>query len=216
MSFDGDAHETRRNTTIAIGVAVAAVTMVALLYWLFNSMSGPALAVSPTALSTSTTTTAAPNTPAPSQTTDTPPPTIASWTPSTTFSLPPPEAPTMTAAVDTPTPAQQTAAATTQAPAPPPPPPPSPATPATPASPQPPAPSISNVNLGCSKGDGRKATATLVFDTTTKVDVLLSAGGQVDRKSAGPGHVSLTTNGRGGGICFARVGDQTVGPVPAS
>ena len=97
MSYDGDddVHESRRNTTLAIGVAVAAVAMVGLLYWLFSNMSGPALAVSPAAATTSTTTsgTAAP---APSQTSETAPPTIASWTPTTTFSLPPPEQPTMT------------------------------------------------------------------------------------------------------------------------
>jgi hypothetical protein len=55
-----------------------------------------------------------------------------------------------------------------------------------------------------------------VFDTTTKVDILLSAGGQVDRKSAGPGRVSLSNTGRGADICFARIGDQTVGPIPAT
>jgi hypothetical protein len=196
MSFDADAEETRRNRTIAIGVSVAGVVVVGLLFWLFNSLSGPALAVAPTAITTSVTTTTA-GAPAPSETTTVVPPSIASWTPTTTFSLPPPEQPTETAAAET---AQQPAP-TTQA-APPPPPPPA-------------GPSISNVNLTCSKGDGRRTTGKLTFTTTTKVEVLLSAGGQTDRKSAGPGDVSMTTTGRGPEICFARVGDQTVGPIPA-
>ena len=195
MSFDGDAQETRRNRTIAIGVAVAAVTMVGLLFWIFNSLSGPALAVAPVAVTTSTGT-AAVDAAAPSDTPSTGPPTIASWTPTTTFSLPPPEQPTMTVPVETP-------AAAPSAP--------------TQAAPPPPAkPGVSNVNLTCSKGDGRRVTGRLTFTTTAKVDVILSAGGQVDRKSEGPGDVSMTTSGRGAEICFARVGDQTVGPVPAS
>ncbi len=109
----------------------------------------------------------------------------------------------MTAPVEAPAPTQAPAPAPTTQAAPPPPPP-------------APGPSISNVNLGCAKAAGRRVTATLVFDTTTKVDVLLSAGGEVGRKSAGPGHVSLSNTGRGGDVCFARVGDQTVGPVPAT
>lgn len=193
MSFDGDSQESRRNTAIAISVAVAAVTMVALLYWLFSSLSGPALAVAPAAITTTATTSGTPA-PAASDTTTSAPPTIASWTPTTTFSLPPPEQPTMTAPVQTQTPDQ---------PSPP------------PAPPQPPAPSISNVNLQCSKGDGRRVTAKLTFTTTTKIDVVLSAGGQIDHKSAGPGNVSMSTSGRGPEICFAKVGDQTVGPIPA-
>ena len=56
MSFDGEAQETRRNRTIAIGVAVAAVAMVGLLFWIFNSLSGPALAVAPAAVTTTGTT----------------------------------------------------------------------------------------------------------------------------------------------------------------
>jgi hypothetical protein len=195
MSFDGDAQETRRNRTIAIGVAVAAVTMVGLLFWIFNSLSGPALAVAPVAVTTSTGTAAA-DAAASSDTPSTGPPTIASWTPTTTFSLPPPEQPTMTVPVETP-------AAAPSAP--------------TQAAPPPPAkPGVSNVNLTCSKGDGRRVTGRLTFTTTAKVDVILSAGGQVDRKSEGPGDVSMTTSGRGAEICFARVGDQTVGPIPAS
>ena len=47
-------------------------------------------------------------------------------------------------------------------------------------------------------------TARLTFTTTAKVDVILSAGGQVDRKSEGPGNVSMTTSGRGAEICFGR------------
>ena len=196
MSFDGDAQETRRNRNIAIGVAVAAVTMVGLLFWIFNSLRGPALAVAPVAVTTSTGTAAA-DAAAPSDTPSTGPPTIASWTPTTTFSLPPPEQPTMTVPVETP------AAA--------------PSAPPTQAAPPPPAkPGISNVNLTCSKGDARRVTGRLTFTTTAKVDVILSAGGQVDRKSEGPGDVSMTTSGRGAEICFARVGDQTVGPIPAS
>jgi hypothetical protein len=193
MSFDGDSQESRRNTTIAISVAVAAVTMVALLYWLFSSLSGPALAVAPAAITTTATTSGTPA-PAASDTTTSAPPTIASWTPTTTFSLPPPEQPTMTAPVQTQTPDQ---------PSPP------------PAPPQPAAPSISNVNLQCSKGDGRRVTAKLTFTTTTKIDVVLSAGGQIDHKSAGPGNVSMSTSGRGPEICFAKIGDQTIGPIPA-
>jgi hypothetical protein len=195
MSYDGDSHETRRNTTIAVAVAVAAVTMVGLLYGLFNSLTGPALAVAPTT-STATTSTSATPAPTVSETPSTPPPTIESWTPTTTFSLPPPEQPTETAAAaeqPSPPPASQA----------PPPPPPAPG------------PNVSNVNLQCAKGDGRRVTAKLTFTTTTKIDVLLAAGGQVDRKSAGPGNVSMSNNGRGPEICFAKVGDQTVGPVPA-
>ena len=194
MSFDGDSQEARRNTTIAISVAVAAVTMVALLYWLFSSLTGPALAVAPAAV---TSTATPPGTPVPTQSetaTPPPPPTIASWTPTTTFSLPPPEQPTMTAPVEGQTADQ-------------------PSAPPTPA--QPPAASISNVNLQCAKGDGRRVTAKLTFTTTTKIDVVLSAGGQIDHKSAGPGNVSMTTSGRGAEICFAKIGDQTVGPIPA-
>jgi hypothetical protein len=194
MSFDGDSQEARRNTTIAVSVAVAAVTMVALLYWLFSSLTGPALAVAPAAVTSTATPTGTP-VPTQSQTaTPPPPPTIASWTPTTTFSLPPPEQPTMTAPVETPAAAQ-------------------PSAPPTPA--QPPAPSISNVNLQCSKGDGRRVTAKLTFTTTTKIDVVLSAGGQIDHKSVGPGNVSMSTSGRGAEICFAKIGDQTVGPIPA-
>ena len=194
MSFDGDSQEARRNTTIAISVAVAAVTMVALLYWLFSSLTGPALAVAPTAITSTATPTGTP-VPAQSETaTSPPPPTIASWTPTTTFSLPPPEQPTMTAPVETQAADQSSA-------------------PPTPA--QPPAASISNVNLQCAKGDGRRVTAKLTFTTTTKIDVVLSAGGQIDHKSAGPGNVSMTTSGRGAEICFAKIGDQTVGPIPA-
>jgi cytoskeletal protein RodZ len=196
MSIDGDAQETRRNRTIAIGVAVAAVAMVGLLFWIFNSLSGPALAVSPTAVTTTTGTTAT-DAPAPNDTTSIEPPSVATWTPSTTFSLPPPEQPTETVAAQ---PAEQPSAPpSTQA-----------------APPPPPKPGISNVNLTCSKGDGRRVTGRLTFSTTAKVDVILSAGSQLDRKSEGPGNVSMTTSGRGAEICFARVGDQTVGPVPAT
>ena len=198
MSFDGEAQETRRNRTIAIGVSVAAVTMVGLLYWLFSSLNGPAFAVAPVAITTTTGTTAATDAAPPSDTASTGPPTIASWTPTTTFSLPPPEQPTETVAAETPA-AQPSPQPTTQA-----------------APPPPPKPGISNVNLTCSKGDGRRVTGRLTFTTTAKVDVILSAGGQIDRKSAGPGDVSMTTSGRGGDICFARVGDQTIGPIPAS
>lgn len=193
MSFDSDSQEARRNTTIAIGVAVAAVTMVALLYWLFSSLTGPALAVAPAAITTTATPSGTPVA-AESATAASPPPTIASWTPTTTFSLPPPEQPTMTAPVEAKTADQPIA-----------PPPPA----------QPPGPSISNVNLECAKGDGRRVTAKLTFTTTTKIDVVLSAGGQIDHKSAGPGNVSMSTSGRGPEICFAKIGDQTVGPVPA-
>lgn len=196
MSFDRDSEESRRNTTIAISVAVAAVTMVALLYWLFSSLTGPALAVAPAAI-TSTATPSGTPVPANNATTATAPPTIASWTPTTTFSLPPPEQPTMTA------PAQAQTAAQPSPPAP------------APAPPPPPAPGISNVNLQCSKADRRGVTAKLSFTTTTKIDVLLAAGDQVQHKSAGPGDVSMSASGRGPEICFAKVGDQTVGPVPA-
>ena len=193
MSFDGDAEEARRNRTIAIGVSVASVVLVALLFWLFNSLSGPALAVAPAAITT-TSTTAAPGQPAPSETATVVPPTIPSWTPTTTFSLPPPEQPTETAAAQA---------------APPPP-------PTTQAAPPPQGPIITKINLECSKGDGRRTTAKLTFTTNTKVDVTLSGGGQIDRKSAGPGDVSMSTSGRGPEICFARVSDQTIGPIPAS
>jgi hypothetical protein len=201
MSFDGEAHETRRNTALAIGVAVAAVAGVGLLFWIFNSLNGPALAVTPAAVTT-TTGTSATSAAAPSDTATTGPPTIASWTPTSTFSLPPPEQPTMTVPAE---PAQQPSPPpTTQTPAPPPP------------APAPAKPGISNVNLACAKDGGRRVTARLTFTTSARVDIILSAGGQLDRRSAGPGDVSMTSNGRGAEICFARVGDQTVGPVPAT
>jgi hypothetical protein len=180
--------------------------MVGLLYWLFSSMNGPGLAIAPTALTTTATTSGATAPEAAPTTEAAAPPTIATWTPTTTFSLPPPEAPTMTVPADTPSaapPPPAPAPAPTQAPAPPPPP--------------PPGPSVSNVNLSCSKDGGRRGvTARLTFTTTTKIDVILSAGGQLDRKSAGPGNVSMTSSGRGADICFARIGDQTVGPIQAS
>jgi hypothetical protein len=195
MSHDGEMDETRRNATIAIAVAVAAVTMVGLLFWIFNSLSRPALAVGPAAkTATSAPTSAAAPVAAP--TTDTPPPTIASWTPTTTVSLPPPEQPTVTE----PVPAQ-----TADQPQ-----------PTTQAAPAPPAPSITNLNLQCAKADRRGVAAKLTFTTTTKVDVVLAAGSQVEHKSAGPGNVSLAASGRAPDICFAKVGDQTVGPVPAT
>ena len=75
MSFDSDSQEARRNTTIAIGVAVAAVTMVALLYWLFSSLTGPALAVAPAAITTTATPSGTPVA-AESATAASPPPTM--------------------------------------------------------------------------------------------------------------------------------------------
>ena len=72
------------------------------------------------------------------------------------------------------------------------------------------------MDLKCSKSEGKRVTARLIFDVNAKVDVMLSAGGQVDRKSAGPGNVSLSTTGRGPEICFAKIGDQTFGPIQAS
>jgi len=77
-------------------------------------------------------------------------------------------------------------------------------------------PVISNVDLKCSKSEGKRVTARLIFDVNAKVDITLSAGGQVDRKSGGPGNVSLSTTGRGPEICFAKIGDQTFGPIQAS
>jgi hypothetical protein len=195
MSHDGEMDETRRNAAIAIAVAVAAVTMVGLLFWIFSSLTGPALAVGPTAKTGTPPPTSGAAAPAAAQTTDTPPPTISSWTPTTTFSLPPPEQPTVT----DPVPGQTADQPQTTTPA-----------------PAPPAPSVTNVNLQCSKADRRGVTAKLTFTTTTKVDVVLAAGSQVEHKSAGPGNVSLSASGRAPDICFAKVGDQTVGPVPAS
>ena len=127
---------------------------------------------------------------------------IASWTPTTTFSLPPPEQPTMTLPVEGQTADQPSAPATTQA--------------APPPAPAPAGPTISNVDLKCSKSEGKRVTARLIFDVNAKVDITLSAGGQVDRKSGGPGNVSLSTTGRGPEICFAKIGDQTFGPIQAS
>jgi hypothetical protein len=112
----------------------------------------------------------------------------------------------MTAPVET----QAAATTTTAAP------PPAPSPPQPPQPTQPQGQGVSNVKLACSKGEARKVTAKLTFTTTTKVDVLLFAGGQTDRKQAGPGDVSMTTSGRGAEICLARAGDQSVGPIPAT
>ena len=108
----------------------------------------------------------------------------------------------MTSPVEGQTADQPSAPATTQAA---PPPPPAPA-----------GPTISNVDLKCSKSEGKRVTARLIFDVNAKVDITLSAAGQVDRKSGGPGNVSLSTTGRGPEICFAKIGDQTFGPIQAS
>jgi hypothetical protein len=196
MSFDSDEQESRRYVGMAVAVAAVAVVVVGAMFLVIRNMDGPDLAVT-AAVKATTTTTAPAETPT-STTTSTPPPSM-SWTVSETPSLPPPEQPTMTAPVET----QAAAPTTTAAP-----PPPQPT--------QPQAPNISNVKLTCSKTGDRKVTAKLTFTTTTKVDVTLFAGGQVDHKQAGPGDVSMTTSGRGAEICLARVGDQSVGPIPAT
>ena len=149
MSFDGEAHETRRNTDIAIGVTVAAVAMVGLLFWLFNSLSGPALAVAPGRRDDVTTATDAAAPPEPHHVHR--PPTIASWTPVDDVQPPPAGAAHDDVAVETQAADQPSAPATTAG--------------------RPRLrlrlrrqPGISNVNLNCSKGDGSRVTARLTFD----------------------------------------------------
>lgn len=204
MSDDDTDREGWRNAVLAAALAVVAVGLVGGMYWVMGSMPGPTVAVSAVQRSPTTTITDV-STPVPT----TPPavaPPVASWTQTDTPSLPPPEQPTMTAPV-----AGQTADPVPGQP--------SPTTPATqPTTPAPPpaAPSVANVKLTCSKSQGKRVTAQLSFTTTTKVDVIVAAGGQVDRKSVGPGAASVSTSGRGPEFCVANVAGQTVGPIPAS
>lgn len=229
MSFDGEDHETRRNVLLAAGLSVMAVALVGGMFWVMSSLTRPAVSGTATAVKT---TSAAPTTSgAPASTSTTtfvPPSPTATWTATSTATLPPPEQPTVTAPVVTPAPA-----ATTVAPAPPAPPvPPAPQTtqPPAPQTPQPApsrtpapvpttappaAPSVSNVNLKCSKDAGKKISGQLSFTTTTRIDVLLGAGGSIQRQQAGPGNVTLTATGRGAEVCFAQVAGQTVGPIQA-
>jgi hypothetical protein len=71
------------------------------------------------------------------------------------------------------------------------------------------------VSLACNR-NGKNIAARLSFTSTTRVDVTLSAGGDVGQTSAGPGQVTLTAKGRATPVCAAVVGGQVVGPVTAS
>lgn len=214
MSFDGDAHETRRNVMLGVGLSAVAVLLVGGMFWVMSSLSRPVITGTATA-GTTTSATDPPSAAAAPTTTAAPPPTVGTWT--NTVTLPPGEQPTMTAPVAgetvDPPPAPTT---TTPAPAPkttqaaPPP----PTTP--PAPPAPPAPSVTKVNLRCQKDTGKRTTATLTFTTTTRVDVVLAPGGVAERSQAGPGDVSLTASARGADLCYAQVAGQMVGPVPAT
>lgn len=233
MSFDGEEHETRRNVLLAAGLSVMAVVLVGGMFWLMSSLTRPA--VTGTAAGVKATS-AAPTTsgaPAPTSTTTTfvPPSPTGTWTATSTATLPPPEQPTVTAPVVTPTvvatssapPAPRTTQPTvtqappvTPSPAPTPPPPSRTPTPTPTSAPAPPAaPSVTNVNLKCSKDAGKKISGQLSFTTTTRIDVLLGAGGSIQRQQAGPGNVTLTATGRGAEVCFAQVAGQTVGPIQA-
>ena len=216
-------HEGRRTAVVLIAVGGAAVAALLAMLWLFNSATGSPLK-SVVAVATPTTTAAlSGETITASATTTVVPPTPTWVGPTATATIAPPELPTMTA----PVPGQTAdpdpnAPPPPVAPAPPPvapaPPPVAPAPPpvAGPTPPQqPPAPSVSNVSLGC-KRNGKNVTARLAFTTTTKVEVTLTAGGDVGHTSAGPGTVALSASGRGDPVCSAMIGTQAVGPVAAS
>ncbi len=212
MSFDGDAHETRRNVMLGVGLSVVAVVLVGAMFWVMSSLSRPTITGTATAVTT-TTATDSPSAAAPSpSTTVAAPPTVGTWT--NTATLPPGEQPTMTAPVAAQTVDTPPAPATTTTP------PPAPKTtqappPSTPP-PAPAAPAVTNVNLGCKKDSSKKITATLTFTTTTRVDVVLAPGGAAQRMQAGPGDVSLSASSRGADLCYAQIAGQLVGPVPAT
>jgi len=222
---------------VLIAVGGAAVAALLAMLWLFNSATGSPLK-SVVAVATPTTTAAlSGETITASATTTVVPPTPTWVGPTATATIAPPELPTMTAPVPgqtadpdpnappppvAPAPPPVAPAPPPVAPAPPPvapaPPPVAPAPPpvAGPTPPQqPPAPSVSNVSLGC-KRNGKNVTARLAFTTTTKVEVTLTAGGDVGHTSAGPGTVALSASGRGDPVCSAMIGTQAVGPVAAS
>jgi outer membrane biosynthesis protein TonB len=215
MSFDGDAHEARRNVMLGVGLSVLAVVLVGGMFWVMSSLSRPVITGTATAATTTTTTDPRSAAPAPTTTTAAAPPKVGTWT--NTVTLPPGEQPTMTAPVAGQTVDPPPAPATS---APPPPPkttqaaPPPPTTP--PAPPAAPAPSVTKVNLSCKKDSGKKTTATLTFTTTTRVDVVLAPGGVAQRGQAGPGDVSLSASSRGADLCYAQIAGQMVGPVPAT
>lgn len=244
MSLDGDAHETRRNVLLAVGLSVVAVILVGGMFWVMSSLSRSAVTGSATVGKTTTGTDSASVAPFPtSSTVSDLPPAVGTWT--NTATLPPGEQPTMTVPVPgqtvdpvpgaapsartavTPPTAVRTTATPVQPPAPTTvPPAPSPVAPSpvapSPVSTAPAAPSVTNVSLACSKangsgsGSGKQITATLSFTTTTRVDVLLAPGGSGQRSQAGPGNVSLTASARGADLCYAQVAGRIVGPVPAS
>jgi len=229
-------HEGRRTAVVLVAVGGVAVAALLAMLWLFNSATGPPLKSVVAAAAPTTSAVPPGETITPTPTTTVLPPTPTWVGPTATAAIPPPELPTMTAPVPgqtadpdpnappPPVPVQPPAipAPPQVAPAPPPPvapaplpPPVAPAPPPPVAGAAPPAPSVSNVNLGC-KRNGKNVTARLTFTTTTRVDVTLSAGGDVGRTSAGPGTVALSASGRGDPVCSAMVGTQTVGPVTAS
>ena len=204
MNDELDVHEGRRNAVIVLAVLIVGVGMVVAMFWVMRSMPAPALTAA-VVVPQSTTSTTLPTTatPVPETTTFVPP--TASWTAPTTPDLPPPEQPTVTDPVpgQSPDPDPNSPAPVTLPP--------------TQVTTQPAAgPSVTNVNLTCNKNDGGKITAKVSFTTTTKINVTISAGGQVDRKQVGPGDQTVSTSGRGAGFCAAVVGGQAVGPIPAS
>lgn len=203
---DPDRHEGRRNAALVVGLTVVTVAMVMVMFWVINSMPGPVLASAGVPTSRTTTVDTPGLTSAAPTTTFVPP--SASWTQTDTPSLPPPEQPTLSAPVPgesaDPDPSQPSPSVA--------PPPPAPLVTNTPR----PVANISNLTLSCSKDNGKKVTAKLHFTTTTQVDVILSAGGEVDRRSPGPGDVSMAMAGRGAEFCVAQVAGRTVGPIPAT
>ncbi|MEP6631520.1 MAG: hypothetical protein ABJA89_13690 [Lapillicoccus sp.] len=215
MSYDGDAHETRRNVLLGVGLSILAVLLVGGMFWVMSSLTRPAVTGTASVARATTSADASATAPAPVvATTASVAPTVGTWT--NTVTLPPGEQPTLTAPVAGQTADGVPAPATTTAPPAPAPKTTAPAPAPTSAPPPPAAPSVTNVHLACAKDSGKRITATLTFTTTTRVDVTLSAGGSVQRGQAGPGDISLTASGRGAELCVAQVAGQTVGPVPAT
>ncbi len=183
------ARDGRRTAAALLAVGAIVVTALMAMFWLLNGATALSLNPSVVRATVTGTPTTTPELTATSATTTFVPPTPGWVTPSETPRIAPAELPTMTAPVP-----GQTADSPPAAPA--------------------PAPAVSNVQLTC-KADGKKATSKLTFTTTTTVDVTLAAGDAVDRKSVGPGAVTMSNSGKGN-ACAAVVDGQPVGPVAAS
>ena len=184
------ARDGRRTAAALLAVGAIVVTALMAMFWLLNGATALSLNPSVVRATATVTPTTTPELTATSATTTFVPPTPGWVPPSETPRLAPAELPTMTA----PVPGQTADSPPAAAPA--------------------PAPAVSNVKLTC-KGDGKKATSKLTFTTTATVDVTLAAGDAMDRKSVGPGAVSMSNSGKGN-ACAAVVDGQPVGPVAAS